>query len=321
MPPGLAAALAGGGAGGPPMMPPGQKRGGRIGYATGGAVRHGQRKGYADGGAVADPSKNPKPKDMTGGLSPGPASLDTHGTRAARAKGGKVPVKPKGKFATVMPADADGDGMKKGGKVKKAAGGRIAKAGGGELSPFGAAFAAARSRGDKTFMFKGKSYNTKRADDTIPMPQPRPADVGTPAAAEPPAQTPTQGTADRNSSPLDEQGPPMPTWRQKLGDIIGIRGRPNPSVARAAPAAPAAPADSSQPKADEGDTTSPPPMLKKGGKVTKPEAKATGGAASSNMARRFVKSPTGKAGARSGVGRLNQTKAYNMPSDTDNNGV
>jgi len=97
-----------------------------------------------------------------GGEASHPKGCSCHkcsGGRIGRATGGNVPETTK-----ISGTRPTGD--------------RVAKASGGQLSPFGQAFRAARSAGQSTFNFNGKTYTTQMKGENAPMPPSRPSDLG-----------------------------------------------------------------------------------------------------------------------------------------------
>lgn len=97
-----------------------------------------------------------------GGEASHPKGCSCHkcsGGRIGRATGGNVPETTK-----ISGTRPTGD--------------RVAKADGGQLSPFGQAFRAARSAGQSTFNFNGKTYTTQMKGENAPMPPSRPSDLG-----------------------------------------------------------------------------------------------------------------------------------------------
>lgn len=89
-----------------------------------------------------------------------------------------------------------------------------------KLSAFGSAFAAARKSGKKTFMFRGKSYNTKLASD-IKLPKNAPTPTARPSGNKNAAGA---AAAARRSKDTGMQGGKGPKNRASGTSMQGGKG-------------------------------------------------------------------------------------------------
>lgn len=121
------------------------------------------------------------------------------------------------------------------------------KQGMSDAGSFGSAFKAARSSGDKTFTWHGKSYSTKTAGDKPSTPAKRAAPAAKPAASKPAASKPAAPAPAKRTEAPRSAGPMKSGFKSAMGPSASSDFSNAKIPSRLNPANKSAPAKASRP--------------------------------------------------------------------------